>query len=299
MRKVMMLYPVILFVIAGFFAVRAQDDEVIKVDSSVVVLNASITDGAGKAVNGLGRSLFHVFEDGKEQEVRTFGTEETPFAAAILIDTSGSMERRVALARSAAIEFLRGLRADDVTALYKFDSKVELLREFSNGRDLEDRIFDLKADGMTALNDAVYAAAVALSNRPERRRAIIVLSDGADNFSKHGTDKALRSALAANATIYTVDMSSPDEPISGRVQNQGVLKNFAEKTGGKFIATPGGIQLREAFARIAAELGLQYTLTYEPTDLKRDGKWHSIELRVSHPGLSIRTRKGYNAPKDK
>jgi Ca-activated chloride channel family protein len=208
------------------------------------------------------------------------------------------MERRVSLARSAALEFLRGLRADDLTALYKFDSKVEMLREFSNSRDLEDRIFDLKADGMTALNDAVYTAAVTLSNRSEKRRAIILLSDGADNFSKRSSDRALKAAFAADVTVYTVDMSSPDDPISGRVQNRGLLKSFAEKTGGKFVATPGGLRMREAFAYIAAELGSQYTLTYAPSD-KRDGKWHSIELRVSRPDLSIRTRKGYNAPRDK
>jgi Ca-activated chloride channel family protein len=172
-----------------------------------------------------------------------------------------------------------------------------MLREFSNSRDLNDSIFDVKADGMTSLNDAIYAASAALSNRPEKRRAIVVISDGADNFSKQGTDKALKAALLANATIYTVDMSSPDDSFTGRKQNQGVLKNFAEKTGGTFISTPGGSQLRNAFTRIVAELGTQYTLSFTPSYTRADGKWHSIELRIARPNLTIRTRKGYNAPK--
>ncbi len=83
------------------------------------------------------------------------------------------------------------------------------------------------------------------------------------------------------------------------MQNQGVLKNFAEKTGGKFVETPGGIELRNAFKSIVEELGNQYTFGYDPQNIKRDGKWHSIEVRISRPNLTIRAREGYNAPKDK
>ena len=82
-----------------------------------------------------------------------------------------------------------------------------------------------------------------------------------------------------------------------RAQNQGVLRNFAEKSGGKFIATPGGAALRQAFQGIVEELGRQYTIGYEPANQKKDGKWRAIELRVAKPDLTIRTRKGYNAGK--
>jgi VWFA-related protein len=105
--------PVMICILAGCFIARAQsDDEVIKVDSSIVVLNISVTDASGNAVTGLSSKLFKVFEDGKEREIGLFGAEELPFAAAILIDASGSMERRISLARSAAIEFLSGLQGD-------------------------------------------------------------------------------------------------------------------------------------------------------------------------------------------
>lgn len=280
-------------------SVKAQDDDVITVDSTIVVLNATITDASGKAVRGLNQKLFHVFEDGTEQEIRSFDAEETPFAAVILMDTSGSMEERVSLARSAAIEFMDGLRANDTVSIYKFDSKIEQIQDFSNTRDVSEHIFDLKANGMTLLNDAVAKAAQELSKRPEKRRAIIVLSDGADTMSKLSSDKALRAAMSAGATVYTVDMSAANTPMAERSQTQGVLKTFAEKTGGRFIATPGGVALRDAFKRIVEELGVQYTLAYQPANSKKDGKWHAIELRVSQPNLTVRTRKGYNAPKTK
>lgn len=277
-------------------SISAQtDDDVITVDSSIVVMNAAVTDADGKAVRGLMLKHFRVLEDGIEQEIKSFDAEETPFAAVILLDTSGSMEERVTLARSAAIQFLAGLRSSDVAAIYNFSAKVELVQDFSNTRDTRDRFFDLKADGMTALNDAIFLAASVLSKRTEKRRAIIVLSDGADTFSKRSSDKALRAALDVDATIYTVDMAPLNGNARDKMQNQAALKNFAEKTGGKFIATPGGAAMREAFKTIADELGVQYTIAYEPSNTKKDGKWRSIELRVKKPNLSIRTRKGYSS----
>jgi Ca-activated chloride channel homolog len=275
----------------------AQDDDVIKVDSSIVVVNAAVTDAKGKPAAGLKQSNFKLFVDGEEQEIVSFGTEEVPFAAVILIDTSGSMEQRVSLARSAAMQFLDGLRPDDNAAIYNFDQKISLVQDFSNSRDLAPAGFDLKARGMTVLNDAIFEAAQELSKRPERRRAIVVLSDGADTRSGRSADKALKAALAVDAVIYTVDMSAVESTGRERMQNQGVLKNFAEKTGGRFVAAPGGLAMREAFKNIVAELGRQYTLAFQPPDAKMDGKWHAIELKLNKPELTARTRKGYNAPK--
>jgi len=271
----------------------AQVDEEVRVDSSIVVLNASIKDAGGRHVAGLKQSQFAVFEDGVEQKIEFFSAEETPFAAVILLDTSGSMEERVSLARSAAMRFLDGLRASDAASIYRFDSKVALVQEFSNSRDINQSIFDVKAQGMTRMNDAIFEAAVELSKRPEKRRAIVVLSDGQDNMSKRSGDKALKAALEADAVVYTIDMSPIGD--SKRVQNQGPLKNFAEKTGGTFVSTPGGAAMRDAFAKIVEELGVQYTIGYSPQNTKKDGKWRAIDLRVAKPGLTIRTRKGYNA----
>lgn len=277
--------------------IAAQDDDVINVESSLVILNATVTDANGKPTNGLKETQFKVFEDGEEQKLDFFEAEKTPFAAVILIDTSGSMEQRVSMARAAAISFLDGLRPDDVAAIYNFDSKVSLVQDFSNSRDISDRVFNLKADGYTVLNDAIFKAAEELAKRPEKRRAVIVLSDGADTKSGRSADKALKAALAAGATVYTIDMSGIEAGGRDRLQSQGALKNFAEKSGGVFIATPGGVAMREAFKNVVEELGVQYTLGYQPTNSKKDGKWRAIEIRVAKPNLIIRTRKGYNAPK--
>ena len=280
-------------------AIGQADDDVISVDSALVVANVYVTDRSGQPVSGLEQKLFTILEDGVPQKIDIFSAESTPFAAVILIDTSGSMEFRVSNARSAAIKFLEGLRGEDFAAVASFDSDVRVLRDFQATRDLPDVFFDLKADGMTSLNDAVVTAAKMLSKRPEKRRAIIVISDGADNSSKYSQKKAMKAVLDAGASVYTVDMSPKDAPVQEKAIMQDALKSFAEKTGGTFVATPGGAEMRHAFESIVNELGNQYTVGYQPASAKEDGKFHSIEVRVARGGLKIRTREGYIARKAK
>jgi Ca-activated chloride channel family protein len=274
-----------------------QDDEIVRVNTALVVLNVTVTDQSGQYVPGLRLSDFKVFEDGKQvpaELVASFSVHESPFASVVLLDTSSSMETRISLARSAAIRFLDRLRDEDVAAVYKFDSKVEQLQEFSGSHDLAPVAFGIRAKGMTMLNDAIVDAAKALEERPEKRKAIVVLSDGLDTSSRSSSGKALESALTVGASIYTVDMSSND---SGRFQNALLLKSLAEKSGGRFVSTPGGPSLREAFANIAEELGHQYTIAYRPLNQARDGKWRKLDVKLSRSDLIVRTRKAYRAPK--
>jgi Ca-activated chloride channel family protein len=281
----------------GVRAQREDDEEVVRVNSELVVLNVTVTDSEGQYVHKLKRTDFKVFEDGREQRVGLFSVEETPFAAAILLDTSGSMENRLTLARAATIRFLEGLREEDVAAVYHFDTKVERLRDFEPGRDLPPVAYDLNSRGMTSLNDAVLQAARDISKRPEKRRAIIVLSDGMDTKSGASADKALNAALEANATIYTVDMTSPLLNVSDRARAAGTLRNFAAKSGGRYVSKPGGQALDDAFREILEELSNQYTLGYRPENTARDGRWRAIQLKLSRPELNARTRNGYRAPK--
>jgi Ca-activated chloride channel family protein len=278
----------------------AQDDDVIRTTTENVVLNITVTDKSGQYVKGLKASDFKVYEDGvevKPEAVTSFALHESPYAAVVLLDSSGSMESRFTLARSAAIRFLDGLREEDVAAVYRFDSKVERVQEFTGGRDLAPMAYGIRAKGMTSLNDAVVEASRTLAERTEHRKAIVILSDGMDTFSKATNDKAVESALAIGASIYAVDMSDLQMGGSGARSGAPQLREFAEKTGGRFVATPGGQALRDAFAGIAEELGHQYTIAYRPLNRARDGKWRKLEVKLNREDLTVRTRKGYRAPK--
>lgn len=291
----------LLLSICGLTANAQDDDDVVRVNSDLVVLNVTVTDHAGQYVRSLRASDFKVYEDGKEIEpnlITSFSLQESPYAAVVLLDSSGSMEERFSLARSAAIRFLDGLRDEDVAAVYRFDSKVERVQEFSGGRDLAPVAYNIRARGMTTLNDAIVEAAKALAERTEVRKAIVILSDGMDTFSKASSSKAVEMALAIGASIYAVDMSQIDTPGATNRQSALTLKGFAEKTGGRFVPTPGGPALRDAFTSIADELGHQYTIGYRPANRARDGKWRKLEVRVKREDLTVRTRAGYRAPKN-
>lgn len=280
--------------------VAQDDDDVVRTTTELVVLNVTVTDKTGQYVKNLKKSDFKIYEDGVEvnpNTIASFSLQETPYAAVVLLDSSGSMEARFSLARSAAIRFLDGLRPEDVAAVYKFDSKVERVQEFSGGRDLAPTAYAIRARGMTALNDAIVDAAKTLADRPEHRKAIVILSDGMDTYSKASSDKAVESALAVGASIFAVDMSSIETPGATKKQTAASLKGFADKTGGRFISTPGGPALRDAFTGIANELGQQYTIAYRPLNQKRDGKWRALEVKVRED-LTVRTRKGYRSPKN-
>jgi len=277
----------------------AQDDDVIRINTDLVILNITVTDSSGKYVRGLQKADFKVYEDGKQVDaslITGFALQESPFASVVLLDTSGSMESRLSLGRSAAIRFLDGLREEDVAAVFRFDSKVEQVQDFSGGRDLAPIAYSIRAKGMTTLNDAIVTATEALTKRQERRKAIVILSDGIDTFSNASSRRALESALAIGASIYAVDMSPSDR--ARGFQTAVMLRDFADKTGGRFVASPGGPALRDAFASIAEELGHQYTLAYRPLNPARDGNWRKLEVKLSDPGLTLRTRKGYRVPKE-
>lgn len=291
------------FILAFFLALtldaHAQDpsEEEIAVNSSITILNAVVTDENGEIRKRLSIDDFHLSEDGEPQKIDFVEAQITPFAAVILLDVSGSMESGISLARSAAIRFLEGLRPNDNAAVFSFASKVELVQDFSSSRDLRSRVYDLEASGNTSLYDAVHKAAETLSTRTEKRRAIIVLSDGEDTRSRVSSSKALKAAQNANATIYTVDMSAIGGSRNQRLRNQRDLRKFAEETGGIFVKTPGGADLRNSFANIVEELGVLYTLGYYSRNETKDGKWRRIRL-TTKSGDSVRTREGYYAVPD-
>jgi Ca-activated chloride channel family protein len=274
-----------------------QDDEIVRVETDLVVLNVTATSAGGEYAHGLQRANFKVYEDGQEQEITNFSSEETPFAVALLLDVSGSMEGRVSMARAAAIRFLDGLRGEDTAAVYSFHRKVEQVQDFSQSHDLSPLAYSLAAKGETALHDAIVQAATDLAARPEKRRAIVVLSDGADTHSAASSDKALAAALNANATIYTVDMADRQPGAQNATPAAGVLRDYANKSGGRFVPTPGGKALRDAFVEILEELSNQYTIGYRPSNRSEDGRWRSIEVKVNRPEVKARTRRGYRLTK--
>lgn len=277
----------------------AEQDETLTFDTNLIVVNVTITDDKDRYVSGLKREDFSVFEDKSPQKIVNFSYDENPFSVVILLDVSLSMQNKLSLARAACANFVNGLRDGDTFAIYSFGGlKVKTLQDFTEVRDVPDSVWDMKPDGETPLYDAIAKAADALAKRPESRRAILVVSDGADTRSKATLDQALRKSLAAQASIYGVDMTDAavfrSQP---RDNGAEVMKELAAKSGGKFFPVAGGSKLRDAFANTIEELRHQYTIGYESNNERFDGRWRAIEVKLNKPLLNVRSRQGYYAQK--
>jgi Ca-activated chloride channel homolog len=277
------------------------EEEVIKVETNLVLLNVTVIDAESRYLSGLKPEDFKVFEDGVQQKIASFASEEMPFAGSILLDASGSMERKLTFARAACASFVEGIRDGDVFSIYKFGgTKVKLLQDFTQVRDIPDSVWDMKADSLTPLYDAIVTASEALSKREERKRAIILVSDGGDSNSRASLDDAIKQATNAGVAVYAVDLSDATVYKSAARDVGGeAMKTLTARTGGRFFRTPGGVTLRDAFVDTVDELRHQYTISYDSSNGKLDGKWRKIEVRIARPDLSIRTRQGYYARKKK
>src|SRR6185436_15674236 len=195
--------------------------------------------------------------------------EEASFAAAILIDMSGSMDYKFGLARGGAASFVDHIRDNDQVAVYGFNNKVKLVQDFSDLRDISEYVWDAKAENDTRLYDCADEAITALEKRPEKRKAILVISDGWDTTSRKASfDSVMKKSLARGITIYSIDLVDDSvrmgsgSAVLGLRRGQNEMKEFASQTGGRYLHTPQGDKLEEAFKGIVDELRNQYTLTY-------------------------------------
>lgn len=282
---------------------KNDQDEPLRLNTDLIVLSVTVTDEAGKYAHGLKAKDFALTEDGVAQSVDSFSAEEAPFAAAILVDMSGSMNYKFSLVRAAAASFVEQIRDNDQVAVYGFNNQVKQFQDFSNVRDITDYIWDAEAKETTKLYDCVNEAIDALAARAEKRRAILLISDGCDTSSKSNLDAVMKKAMAAGVNIYTVDLTDSNDTTIGSNERlmlqrgRSEMKEFANQTGAQYVYSPKGDNLQEAFTNIIDELRNQYTLTYYTTNSKHDGRYRKINLAMSQPKLSARTRRGYYAPK--
>ena len=176
-------------------------------------MNVTVTDSTNKYITDLTEKDFEIFEDGVKQELTLFNRSNLPVALSLLIDTSSSMEDRMATAQDAAIGFVRKLRPTDLGEVIGFDSRAEVLQKFtSNTAELEQAIRKTVAGGSTSMNNAIYISLKGLKKIPIRqedeirRQAIILLSDGEDTSSLVTFEDVLDLARRSETAIYAIGL---------------------------------------------------------------------------------------------
>jgi Ca-activated chloride channel family protein len=280
--------------------------------SDVVRVFATVLDKDGRLVTTLTQEQFEIRDDGKPQPLTQFDKTPQPVKLIVMLDVSGSMEGNLPLLRDAADELFARLAPGDLARVGTFGRKIEISPTFTRDRkELRATLpTTIEPDAPTPLWRGIDQAMDAFGSDRDTRRVVLVLSDGKDTgmgggFERHPASQAgvIDRAREEDVMIYAVGMRSrmrhsgpmdirtamlADMPDPG-------LARVAEESGGGYLEIRGNDDLSSAFARVVDELHAQYLLGYAPP--KRDGKAHSIDVRVTEKGMKPRARKSYIAPK--
>jgi Ca-activated chloride channel family protein len=302
--------------------------DVIKVETTEVMLPVTVRDSNGRLVSDLTRDDFRVFEDNQEQPLRDLALRQVPVDAVLMVDASSSTTRNLEDFRRAADGFAERLSPDDRISLMKFDDTVELLQDWTKSRFQLRRALTRIVPGMfTRFNDALLLAAREQYGTTQSRRAIIVLTDGIDSGRGVSLETALRALLESQVIVYVVSNTEISraakkaelESLNGlsesarrfnKLQIDGLqmelqalddseqlLQQLAEATGGRLYKPRSFNALGATYAEVAEELRHQYALYYMPLNKTRDGGFRRVRVEVPKQNYQTITRVGYFAPR--
>jgi len=294
-----------------------------RVDVRLVNVVATVTDTHGRYVSNLTANDFVLEEDGKRQEISHFSQDlNVPVSVGILLDTSGSMDRKIRTAVEAVERFVRRIHQDDEIFLITFSGQAVLRQDFTDDREkLSQALRHINATGGTALYDALGEGLNKLRSARHSKRALLVITDGQDTASTTKLDHVLQSIRAAELLVYPIGISpltyaknrgvvGIDLPAAAlfpaKTTSQSrkddvdlnVLHSLAESSGGRAFLlaetlSSRGIQIDKVLDTIADELRSQYTLGFYPAR-PDDGRFHQLHVRVRSGDL-VRARRGYVA----
>ncbi len=264
----------------------------------IISVNATVRDATGRLVTGLDRDAFDLFEDGERQPIAQFTNQRVPVSLGVLLDVSDSMfGRRIADARSAVERFLfELLDRDDEYFVMAFNHRPRPLTSWTDTPEVVRRAMNgVRPTGGTAIYDAVLASLPMFDKRSRQRGALVIISDGADTAS----DASLRSVHAAlvrsEPFVYAIAIDSGDRRAINTRVNPVALQEITDDSGGRTEVVHDSAELTGATARIAEELNSQYLLGYASSH-GRDGRFHTIRVRVHGDDYKVQARNGYVAP---
>jgi len=278
-----------------------EDQDRVRIGTELVSLPVTVTDAYNRLVTGLDRHHFEVYEDKVKQEISFFSDDDSPVNLGIVFDVSGSMKGKLDRARDALKAFIQTSHSDDDFFLVGFNQRANLLAEFTDGDALSNKLTLVDPKGQTALYDAAYLGIEKVKQGRHNRHALLLISDGQDNSSRYTYGELRKLLKEAGVQIYCIGIVELGGGAGGTLdmQGQAILEEIAQTTGGKAFFPRSGAELEDATTRIALELRHQYSIGYNPTNVKRDGQWHKIKVNVKGPkglsNLKVQYKEGYYA----
>lgn len=281
---------------------KIQKGKPLKTETDMTLVNVTVTDPYGRLVTGLEQNNFRVFEDGVEQEVVRFSSEDVPISIGVIFDMSGSMADKIEKSRLAAVQFFKTANPQDEFFLINFNDRAQLVSPFTASvEELQNRLMYTSAHGMTALLDGIYLGLSQMKGAHNAKKALLIISDGGDNHSRYSETDIRKFVQEADVQIYAIGLYEPDggytpEEIAG----PGLLNDTTQMTGGRTFVVHSLSDLPDIATKISMELRNQYVVGYRPSNGARDGKWRKIKLKLRPPRglppLTVYARSGYYAP---
>jgi Ca-activated chloride channel family protein len=271
----------------------------LSVNVDLTEVHVNVTDEKDRPVGNLKKENFRLFEDRTEQTIAVFKHEDIPVSLGLVIDNSRSMEPRKQRLDTAALSFVRKGNQEDETFVVHFDDSARLTADFTSSiPSLEASLSGVKPYGQTAIYDALILAIEHMEQAQHSKRAILLITDGIDNSSKHTLTEAIETIKHSQIAVYTVGLLS----VSGGQKAEDSLVHIAETSGGRAYFPTNVDDARMMMERVARDLREQYTLGYFPTNAARNGSWRSIRVDVVPPPglpatakLNANYRHGYYA----
>jgi len=272
----------------------------VKVDVDLVLVSAAVTDHDGSPVTGLEKSHFQVWEDKVEQDIRYFSAEEIPVSLGVVFDISSSMGDKLSVARDAVTRFLNTGASRDEYALIEFNNRPHVTQDFTSDiTEFQNRIALVSSSGSTALYDAVYLGIEKLRRAHNRRKALLLVTDGEDNHSHYTLADLKELAKESDVQLFAIGIAG--FPITtatkGRKSGRAILQELVDLTGGEVFFTTDVQKLDDICSKISESLRSEYVIGYASTNTAKDGKWRRLHLKVNAISpVSIHVRSGYYAP---
>jgi VWFA-related protein/TonB family protein len=277
-------------------AEEVDEDDVVRVDSNLVIIPASVVDGRGRAITDLKVEDFELKVDGEVKPIGELTRAETPVHVALLFDNSASLSAAREFEKQAAVRFFKSVvRPIDRAAVYSISTVPTLAQGLTNDVPRLVRTIERfgTPDGATALFDTVAQAADYM--RPlVGRKVLVLVSDGTDTVSDVDFDEAVNRALRAECQIYVVQTRQVEDPNLHDTVSEQRMYRISEQTGGAVFVPQSVEELDAVFTQISLDLSQQYLLSYYPQDERKDRYFRFISLRVkTRPALRVRARKGF------
>lgn len=282
----------------GFCGSNAK---LIRKNVELVLVPVTVTDVSNRLIKGLDKSNFTVYENKQQQEIKHFGSEDSPVSIGVVLDISGSMQDKIERARDAITELLKTSNPQDEFFLITFADQPILARDFTQDpEEIQDPLLFATPKGRTCLLDAIYMGVNRMRQAKYDRRALVIISDGGDNRSRYTEHEVKSIVKEANVLVYSIGVFDTEFRTMEERLGPDLLSEMSDATGASSYVLDDPNDLPQIAGRIGSELRNQYLLGFRPADVKRDGKWRKIKVKLQAPRgmhLRVQARTGYYGPR--